>query len=104
MMPNTHTEACSIPQALTQRADATGQISRVTTMAPTAVMPADCSGMVLVVWRVLALPTRVFAAGVPPPISCLLNRTRPAVGVWSPETTLNKVDLPAPLGPITEKT
>ena len=58
----------------------------------------------LVIWNVLAMPSRLIASGGSPPICCPLNRTRPAVGVWSPETTLNKVDLPAPLGPITEKT
>jgi hypothetical protein len=57
-----------------------------------------------VIWKVFAIPSRLIASVAVPPMSRPLNRTRPVVGVWSPETTLNKVDLPAPLGPITEKT
>ncbi len=50
------------------------------------------------------MPRRLIASGARPLISRPPKRTRPAVGAWMPVTTLKSVDLPAPFGPITEKT
>jgi hypothetical protein len=58
----------------------------------------------LVIWKVLAMPSRLITSGARPPMSRPRKRTRPAVGAWRPDTMLKSVDLPAPFGPITEKT
>ena len=48
------------------------------------------------------MPRRVRATGPIPPMSRPLNRTRPSVGGSAPVSTLMRVDLPAPLGPMIE--
>jgi len=63
----------------------------------------EISGKMLVIWNVLATPRRLMISGDRPVMSSPRKRTRPAVGAWSPLITLKSVDLPAPLGPMTEK-
>src|ERR1700675_5034435 len=65
---------------------------------------AEIFGKTLVIWNVLAIPRRLITSGARPVTSSPRNHTWPAVGACRPETTLNSVDFPAPLGPITEKT
>src|SRR2546430_13628355 len=50
------------------------------------------------------MPSRLIRSGGRPAISRPAKLTRPLVGAYSPDTTLKSVDLPAPFGPITEKT
>ena len=51
-------------------------------------------------WKVRTRPARLTASGASPAISRPSKRIEPASGGTRPETTLNKVVLPAPLGPI----
>src|SRR5262245_14034421 len=62
------------------------------------------SGKMLVIWKVLASPRRLMSSGGSPVMSWPWKLTVPALGACSPAMTLNSVDLPAPLGPMTEKT
>ncbi len=48
------------------------------------------------------IPRRTMASAARPVISCPSIRTRPAAGTISPEMARSRVDLPAPLGPMTE--
>src|SRR3989454_74041 len=50
------------------------------------------------------MPSRLILSGGRPVISRPRKTTRPAFGAYRPETTLKSVDLPAPFGPMTEKT
>ena len=56
------------------------------------------------IWKVFAMPSRLILSGGRPVISRPRKTTRPAFGAYRPETTLKSVDLPAPFGPMTEKT
>src|SRR5439155_1223686 len=64
----------------------------------------EISGKMLVIWNVLGRPRRFTPSGGNPVMSSPQKRTVPADGACSPDTTLNRVDLPAPFGPITENT
>src|SRR5439155_4310282 len=66
--------------------------------------PTEIVGKTFVSWKVFAMPSRLIRSGGRPAISRPAKLTRPLVGAYSPDTTLKSVDLPAPFGPITEKT
>src|ERR1700730_13732820 len=51
-------------------------------------------------WKVRPMPARACVAAEARVRSTPSNSTRPVVGVMSPARQLNRVDLPAPLGPI----
>ena len=51
-------------------------------------------------WKVRAMPSRARRAGAGLVMSSPSSRTRPRVGGWRPVITLNRVVLPAPLGPM----
>ena len=52
------------------------------------------------VWNVRAMPSWLMRNGFLPPIDLPANRTSPAVGAYTPVTTLKTVVLPAPFGPM----
>ena len=51
-------------------------------------------------WKVRTSPARLTTSGASPAISWPSKRIEPASGGTRPDTTLNSVVLPAPLGPI----
>src|SRR6266540_3530415 len=55
------------------------------------------------IWKVRAMPRWQILSGVRPPISSPRNRMEPAVGGSAPDTQLNSVVLPEPLGPISPR-
>src|SRR5689334_8478095 len=55
-------------------------------------------------WNVRAIPRRATWCGFEPVMSRPSKTTRPAVGVNRPVTLLNRVVLPAPLGPMRANT
>src|SRR3972149_2398673 len=52
------------------------------------------------IWNVFTSPRRTMRWGGRPSTRCPSKTTSPASGAYSPATTLNSVDLPAPFGPI----
>src|SRR3989442_15286420 len=56
-----------------------------------------------VIWYDLAIPSRAVACCGIPVMSAPLNQMRPEVGTVSPEIRRKKVVLPAPLGPMIER-
>src|ERR1700682_5571882 len=59
-------------------------------------MPSNVCGT----WKVRARPSAARSSGVSPVMSCPSKKTLPDVDSRSPVRQLNKVDLPAPFGPI----
>src|SRR3990172_6825064 len=55
------------------------------------------------IWKVRAMPRWQILSGVRPQISSPRNRTEPAVGGSVPDTQLNSVVWPEPLGPISPR-
>src|ERR1700682_1512233 len=60
-------------------------------------------GRILVIWYERATPCRETRFGGSPVMSCPSNTMRPLVGRSTPVRQLKKVDLPAPLGPMTAR-
>ena len=58
---------------------------------------------IVVSWNVRTTPLRATICGARPEIRSPRNSTSPEVGLRKDEISLNSVDLPAPLGPITER-
>src|SRR5829696_4953227 len=58
---------------------------------------------IVVSWNVLTTPMRATTCGASPEIRAPLKRTSPALGRRNEEISLNRVDLPAPFGPMTER-
>src|SRR6267142_4329906 len=64
----------------------------------------EMPGKMFVIWKVFARPRRLMTSG-PRPVTSVPRKTiRPAVGACRPLMMLKSVDLPAPLGPMTENT
>jgi hypothetical protein len=58
---------------------------------------------IVVSWNVLTTPFRATMCGASPDMRSDRNRTSPLVGLRNDAISLNRVDLPAPFGPITER-
>src|SRR5215813_10104570 len=58
---------------------------------------------IVVSWKVLTTPLRATMCGASPDIRSDRKRTSPPVGLRNEAISLNRVDLPAPFGPITER-
>ena len=58
---------------------------------------------IVVSWNVRTTPLRAAMCGARSEMRSPLNRTSPDVGRRNDEISLNSVDLPAPLGPITDR-
>ena len=54
----------------------------------------------LVIWKLRDKPMRLISKGLRPSMRCPLRLMLPEVGAKRPLMRLNKVDLPAPLGPM----
>ena len=63
-------------------------------------MSTDIADTSLTCWKLRAMPSRAIASGVRPETRTPENRTSPAESGSIPLIRLNKVLLPAPLGPI----
>ena len=60
-------------------------------------------GNILVIWKLLESPKRLISKGCLPSIRCEPSQISPLVGAKRPLIKLNKVDFPAPLGPMMAK-
>ncbi len=58
---------------------------------------------IVVSWKVRTTPLRATMCGASPEMRSPLNRTSPRVGLTKEDMSLKIVDLPAPLGPITDR-
>ena len=57
----------------------------------------------VVSWKVRTTPLRATMCGARPEICSPFNVTLPVVGLTNEAISLNRVDLPAPFGPITDR-